>query len=160
MKASTGISGAGLAVGLGLVAIAAVIGFDAARMDVPPSYARVGPHIFPILVSIGLGLSGLTVIWQSLRGVHPSGEEAGDEPTEWKSVGIIAAGLILHMNLLKPAGFVPAGVVLFMAVAFAFGSRRYLRDVIIGLIVAFAAYIGFRYGLGLQLPPGILKGII
>ena len=66
------------------------------------------------------------------------------EPTDWKSVGIIVAGLIAHMNLLKPLGFVPAGLILFMSVAFAFGSRRYGRDTIVGLLLVLFAYVGFH----------------
>ena len=152
------IAGAGLAIGLGLIAIASVIGFDTMQMQVPPSYARVGPQIFPYIIAIGLAITGAHIAWKSYRG----GDEVIDEvePTDWKSVGIIVAGLIAHMNLLKPLGFVPAGLILFMSVAFAFGSRRYGRDAIVGFLLVLFAYLGFTYGLGLQLPPGILKGLI
>ncbi len=152
------IAGAGLAIGLGLIAIASVIGFDTMQMQVPPSYARVGPQIFPYIIAIGLAITGAHIAWKSYRG----GDEVIDEvePTDWKSVGIIVAGLIAHMNLLKPLGFVPAGLILFMSVAFAFGSRRYGRDALIGFLLVLFAYLGFTYGLGLQLPPGILKGLL
>lgn len=152
------ISGAGLAIGLGLIAIASVIGFDTMQMQVPPSYARVGPQIFPYIIAIGLAITGAHIAWKSYRG----GDELIDEvePTDWKSVGIIVVGLIAHMNLLKPLGFVPAGLILFMSVAFAFGSRRYGRDAIVGFLLVLFAYVGFTYGLGLQLPPGILKGLL
>ena len=151
------IAGAGLAIGLGLIAIASVIGFDTMQMQVPPSYARVGPQIFPYIIAIGMAVTGVHIAWKSYRG----GDEVIDEvePTDWKSVGIIVAGLIAHMNLLKPLGFVPAGLILFMSVAFAFGSRRYGRDAIVGFLLVLFAYVGFTYGLGLQLPPGILKGL-
>jgi putative tricarboxylic transport membrane protein len=151
------IAGAGLAIGLGLIAIASVIGFDTMQMQVAPSYARVGPQIFPYIIAIGLALTGAHIAWKSYRG----GDEVIDEvePTDWKSVGIIVVGLIAHMNLLKPLGFVPAGLILFMSVAFAFGSRRYGRDAIVGFLLVLFAYLGFTYGLGLQLPPGILKGL-
>ena len=36
----------------------------------------------------------------------------------------VTAGLVLQMALMKPAGFVIASAVLFVAVAYAFGSRR------------------------------------
>ena len=152
------IAGAGLAIGLGLIAIASVIGFDTMQMQVPPSYARVGPQIFPYIIAIGLAITGAHIAWKSYRG----GDEVIDEvePTDWKSVGIIVVGLIAHMNLLKPLGFVPAGLILFMSVAFAFGSRRYGRDAIVGFLLVLFAYLGFTYGLGLQLPPGILKGLL
>jgi putative tricarboxylic transport membrane protein len=152
------IAGAGLAIGLGLIAIASVIGFETMQMRVPPSYARVGPQIFPYIIALGMALTGAFIAWKSYRG----GDEVIDEvePTDWKNVGIILLGLIAHMNLLRPAGFVPAGVVLFMSVTFAFGSRRFGRDAIIGFFLVLFAYIGFTYGLGLQLPPGILKGLL
>jgi len=79
---------------------------------------------------------------------------------DWKAVGIIMVGLIAHMNLLKPLGFVPAGLLLFLSVAFAFGSRRYGRDILVGLLLVLFAYVGFTYGLGLQLPQGLLKGLL
>ncbi|MGB3142089.1 MAG: tripartite tricarboxylate transporter TctB family protein [Aestuariivirga sp.] len=158
MNTKQKIAGAGLAIGLGLIAIASVIGFETMQMRVPPSYARVGPQIFPYIIALGMVLTGAFIAWKSYRG----GDEVIDEvePTDWKNVGIILLGLIAHMNLLRPAGFVPAGVVLFMSVTFAFGSRRFGRDAIIGFFLVLFAYIGFTYGLGLQLPPGILKGLL
>ena len=158
MNTEKTISGAGLAIGLGLIAIASVIGLDTMQMQVPPSYARVGPQIFPYIIAIGLAITGAHIAWKSYRG----GDEVIDEvePTDWKSVGIIVAGLIAHMNLLKPLGFVPAGLILFLSVAFAFGSRRYARDAIVGFLLVLFAYVGFTYGLGLQLPEGILKGLL
>jgi len=160
MNTKPTISGAGLAIGLGLVAIASVIGFETMQMQVPPSYARVGPQIFPYIIAIGMAITGAHIAWKSYRGEDEVAamEDAG--PTDWKSVAIIAAGLIAHMNLLKPLGFVPAGLLLFWSVAFAFGSRRYGRDVLVGLLLVLFAYVGFTYGLGLQLPPGILKGVL
>ncbi len=149
-------SGAGLAIGLGLVVTGLVIGFDATRMQVPPAYARVGPQVFPFLIATGIALTGAALAWQSFRPQTVSDAES----TDWMAVAVIAAGLVAHLNLLRPAGFVPAAIVLFMCVAFAFGSRSYVRDLIVAVGLAFAAYFGFSYGLGLQLPPGLLKGFL
>ena len=160
MNTKQTISGAGLVIGLGLVAIASVIGFETMQMQVPPSYARVGPQIFPYIIAIGMAITGAHIAWKSYRGEDEAAEESDAGPTDWKSVAIIAAGLIAHMNLLKPLGFVPAGLILFCSVAFAFGSRRYGRDVIVGLLLVLFAYVGFTYGLGLQLPQGLLKGLL
>jgi putative tricarboxylic transport membrane protein len=63
------------------------------------------------------------------------------------------------MNLLKTLGFVPAAAILFLSVAFTFGSRRYLRDAAIGIGLAAAAYFAFTRLLGLQLPGGLLAGL-
>jgi putative tricarboxylic transport membrane protein len=147
---------AGLLIGLGLLVVAVVIGYDAAQMRVPPIHAKVGPRVFPVIVSIGLAICGLALVWQS-RSKTSFPDAEGD--TDWMAIAVIAAGLIVHMNILKPLGFVPAGVLLFMSVAFAFGSRKFARDGIIALIVVLITYVSFTRLLGLQLPPGILMGI-
>ena len=148
---------AGLLIGFGLVAIAAVIAVDVSGMRVPPVHAKVGPRFFPLLVSCGLAVAGAVTSWQSWRGTFESEES---HPTDWAAVAIVSAGLILHMNLLKPLGFVPAAVVLFMCVTLAFGSRSFLRDGVVALVLAMTAYLAFTRLLGLQLPPGVLAGVL
>lgn len=147
---------AGLLIGLGLLLLAGVIGLDAAGMDVPRIHAKVGPRVFPVIVSCGLAISGLLTILTARRGDFPVAE--GD--TDWRAVAIMGAGLVLHLNVLKPLGFIPAGVILFMSVTLAFGSRNYGRDCLVGVVLASLAYFGFTKLLGLQLPPGLLKGLI
>ncbi len=147
---------AGLLIGLGLIAIAAVIATDAMNMRVPPVHAKVGPRVFPYVVSSGMAVAGAVIAWQAWRRTFT----VENQQTDWGAVAVIAAGLILHMNLLKPAGFVPAAAVLFLSVTFAFGSRRYLRDAAVGLVLAAVAYLSFTKLLGLQLPAGLLAGLI
>ncbi len=152
------MSRAGLLIGLGLIAIAGVIAVDAMGMRVPPIHAKVGPRFFPLLVSCGLALSGAVVAFQSWRGTFDTEESA--HATDWAAVAIIAAGLVLHLNLLKPLGFIPATLVLFLSVTFAMGSRSYLRDTAVGLVLVLLTYFGFTRLLGLQLPAGIFAGLI
>jgi putative tricarboxylic transport membrane protein len=153
---TTHMSRAGLLIGLGLIIIATVIGYDAMMMDVPKVHAKVGPRVFPILVAAGLGIAGVLTLINVRRKDFPVAE--GD--TDWRAVGIMALGLFVHLNILKPLGFIPAGLALFMAVSLALGSRKYLRDGLIGLALVSLAYIGFTQFLGLQLPAGILQGIL
>jgi putative tricarboxylic transport membrane protein len=147
---------AGLLIGLGLIAIAAVIATDAMNMRVPPVHAKVGPRVFPYLVSCGLALSGAAIAWQAWT--RNFLVEAQD--TAWGSVAIIAAGLVLQINLMKPLGFIPTSAILFMTVSFAFGSRRVLRDGLVAVVLVTVTYLAFTRLLGLQLPPGILKGLL
>lgn len=157
MKIEHKRSVAGLMIGLGLIAIAALITFDASAMRVPPVHAKVGPRFFPLLVACGLAISGMAIVWQSWRRTFEQDELW---PTDWLAVALIAGGLIVHMNLIRPAGFVPAAFILFMSVTTAFGSRSFLRDGVVGLILALAAYLAFTRLLGLQLPAGLLQGIL
>lgn len=105
--------------------------------------------------------------------------------TDWKSLALIGLGLAVQICLIDPAdapfgidalfaglsppvahvvtavsGFIPTETILFVCVAAAFGSRRHLRDALIGLVLALVAYVGFVHGLRLPLPPGILAGVL
>jgi len=160
VKPNPPISGAGLAIGLGLVLLGGIIFFDAAHMQVPPSYARIGPQIFPYFIALGLAIVGGYFVWNSWR---PDGKRevvAEGFETDWRALLIIGAALLIHLNILKPLGFVISAIFLFLSIAFAFGSRKFLRDGIVAVILALASYLGFTHGLGLQLPPGILAGIL
>lgn len=157
MRAARKLPVAGVLIGLGLIAIAALITVDAFGMRVPPVHAKVGPRFFPLLVSCGLAIAGVAIVWQSWRRTFEQDELW---PTDWLAVALIAGGLILHMNLIRPAGFVPAAFILFMSVTTAFGSRSFLRDAVVGLVLCLAAYLAFTRLLGLQLPPGLLQGIL
>jgi putative tricarboxylic transport membrane protein len=100
-------------------------------------------------------VAGAVIAWQWWR----RNFTVEEQQTDWGAVAVIAAGLVLHMNLMKPLGFIPAAAILFMSVAFAFGSRRYLRDAAIAVGLAAAAYFSFTRLLGLQLPGGPLAGL-
>ena len=151
------ISGAGLAIGLGFIALAGLVAWDAAHLQVPPSYARVGPQVFPYIIASGMALVGLRLVWEAVRDpirVHVP------PVTDWKAVAMISLALAAQYFILKPLGFVLSALILFLTIAFAFGSRKYARDLVVGLVLALSAYIGFRYGLGIGLPQGILKGLL
>jgi putative tricarboxylic transport membrane protein len=60
------------------------------------------------------------------------------------------------MLLMRPAGFVIASAVLFVAVTYAFGSRRPVLNAAVGLALCAATYVAFTFGLGLGLPAGVL----
>jgi len=150
---------AGAAIGVGLVLLGGVIGVDAATMRVPPAYAKVGPHVFPLVVAVGLVITGLIICFRAFVPKNGAVLAAEDVATDWRAVAIVAAGLILNALLLKPLGFMIAAFGLFLTVAFAFGSRRYVRDIVTGIVLAAVTYFGFTRGLGLQLPAGIFAGV-
>ena len=63
------------------------------------------------------------------------------------------------MLLLDLLGWLLGAAALFWCVARAFGSTAVLRDAVVGLSVAAAAYIAFDMMLGLSLPSGLLGGL-
>lgn len=150
-----------LAFSLGIIALGLFMAVQTAGIDVSPSYARVGPRVFPWVVSFGLVVVGLVLARDAIAGQWVAEDSVPGSPGfDWHAFLFIGIGLVLHMVLIGRAGFVIASTVLFVCVARGFGSRTWLRDTIIALILAVVVYVGFQYGLGLDLPAGVLAGIL
>ena len=150
---------AGLIAGLLLALLAALIAWSTWQMRIIPVHAKVGPQMFPYFAAVALAIVGICFIIQALR--NSSGKLVADtDETNWMALGLIAFGFIFEILFIKSLGFILASTVLFMAVAMAYGSRRYFRDIAIGLIITSAAYFGFTRLLNLQLPAGVLEGLI
>ncbi len=111
--------------------------------------ARAGEWVFPFIVMAG----SLVVLVLLMLQKTVSGPSADGNVSSALRVG---AGLVAFVALLDAAGFVVAGTLLFVATAAAFGSRRWVRNLAIGLTLCGVVYVTFTRGLGAPLPPGIL----
>jgi putative tricarboxylic transport membrane protein len=159
MQSDHGNSKAGLWIGLVLLGVAAVIAWNTSQMRVAPTYAKVGPQIFPYLTALALAASGGFFILQTIG----SGRERiipDTDETDWRAVIAISVGFLFEIVFINLLGFVLSASVLFIAVAYGFGSRRYVRDILTALILSSLAFFVFTRLLNLQLPSGILKGIL
>jgi putative tricarboxylic transport membrane protein len=146
--------------GLGMGALGAYFAFGAFNIRLLPSYSRIGPRFFPLLVAFGLLLCAVLLLLQALRGKAAPPEAAEDAditaPTDWLAVAMLGAALLVDILLIERLGFVVASTLLFWGVAFAFGSRNYLRDAGVGLALSLAVYLAFTRLLDLSLPAGIV----
>ena len=148
----------GEAVLAGFVLVLGVfIAVETAMLRTGPGYSAIGPKLFPWLVAVGLLLVGLALLWEARAG--PVAQPAGFE-LDLPPALAVTAGLVLQMVLMKPAGFVIASAVLFVAVAYAFGSRRFALNAAIGLALCAATYVAFTRGVGLVLPAGMLATLL
>jgi putative tricarboxylic transport membrane protein len=112
-----------------------------------------------------LVLTGLWLAFEALTGRTTAGSAESEDvdlslPTDWRTIGLLALALIAYLLLIERAGFVIASAVLFVGAAYAMGSRRFVRDIVIGVLLALALYVLFNRGLGLDLPAGVLEGIV
>ena len=117
-------------------------------------------RFFPYLVGFGALTCGVLLLIGALLGnrSQPEGGEDVDLGVRdnLRPVLVIAVALTAGAVLMKPAGFVLAATLVFTGVALAFGSRRQLRDVAIGLLLSLGAYLAFTRLLSLTLPAGVL----
>lgn len=150
---------------LAVMALGAFVAFDTYTGLAGPSYAEVGPGVFPLIVGAALLLAGLGLLLQSLRGRWrvawvERDASAATSTAPLRNVLLVAAALTLNALLFAPLGFIAASAVLFTCVSGAFGSRRFVLDAIVGIAFAAAIYVIFVHGLGLSLPAGDLWGML
>jgi putative tricarboxylic transport membrane protein len=140
-----------------VLALGVFIGVETAMLRSGPGYAAIGPKLFPWLVAAGLLLVGVALLYEARSGAVA--QPAGFQPDLPPPLAV-TAGLVLQMVLMKPAGFVIASAVLFVAVAYAFGSRRLALNAAVGLVLCAVTYVAFTRGLGLVLPAGVLSTLL
>ncbi|MFM8446949.1 MAG: tripartite tricarboxylate transporter TctB family protein, partial [Candidatus Nanopelagicaceae bacterium] len=71
-----------------------------------------------------------------------------------------SASILTYPFLIERAGFVIASTVVFFGVGFAYGARRLIKNLAIAVIFALVVYLTFTKLLSVELPAGILKGIL
>jgi putative tricarboxylic transport membrane protein len=130
----------------------------------PPGTTVVGPRVFPYVVGAMLLVLGVALVVAVLRGHTGSPEESedldADAPTSWATIVALVVVLMVHVNLIVPAGWPVAAAVLFAATSFILGSRRVLLTLGISVALAVALQVLFAHVLGLGLPPGpLLEGV-
>lgn len=147
-------------VALAVVAMGAYLIYGAGQVRLLPSYSRIGPRFFPYLAGFGSLACGLLLVVAALRGERgvPDITEDVDlsQRDNLRPVVVLVVAMLLGVLLMERAGFVLASTVIFAGVALGFGSRRLLRDVAVGFLLAMAAYLAFTRLLDLTLPAGIL----
>ncbi|MGP4054270.1 tripartite tricarboxylate transporter TctB family protein [Mycobacterium sp. 4D054] len=148
-----------------MVAVGAFLIYDA--LSIPGGYAEVdpvGPRLFPIVIGVGLLVMAVVLaiaIPRGLTGEAEAGEDIDpDMPSDWRTVGLLVGLFVMLIVLVEPLGWAIAGALFFAGCATVLGSRHYVRNVVIGAVLAVGSFYAFYSGLGIPLPAGILDGIL
>lgn len=171
------MSGAGshprqLAVGAGVVVLAALLAAGATQIGGDAGYGGVGPAFLAWAVSLLLGGCGLLLVREALSGGFrgmPVDDEADDggtaaapaAPAYWAGFAWVSAGILLNAALITRLGFI-----LSCALCFAFAVRGFkgsqgrtpggvaawAQDLLIGMAIAGPVYWMFSKGLAISLP--------
>ena len=148
-------------IGLVLIALAAVIFFDAQRLA-PGSMYGVGPGVAPTMIAGGLAVLGLLTLLAAWRPRAAGAEGEAEEGRIDVAAVIVIMGslgaLIALMTL--GGGFILACTALFAGTAWAFGRRAPVADAVIGLVLALVVYAVFTRALTLALPEGPLEKLV
>lgn len=154
-----------LGVALLLGAVGVIVLVDALALATPYSQSDpVGPKTLPYIVSGVLIVCAVLLAVNVLRGGQGEAEGGEDidltHPADWKTVLPLVGAFVANILLIDWAGWVISGTILFWGSAWALGSRHYVRDGIISILLAVITFYGFYLGLGIPLPAGLLKGIL
>jgi putative tricarboxylic transport membrane protein len=111
------------------------------------NFVGVGPAAMVIAVGIGLVVLGLLLTVQAWRGeLVPD----SDAPPSHRAFLLAFAGVALPLATIQWLGFPLTAMASFTLVTHAFGSRKTLLDLAIGLALSSAAWWGFSH-LGISL---------
>ena len=145
---------------LGLLVIVQALLLPESRIARGP----VGPGAVPIVVgSLLVIVAGFLAVdvWRGGRGEPEGGEDIElTGSSDWKTIALLAAAFVANALLIEPLGWPISGAILFYGSAFALGSRHYVRDAIIAVVLGVGSWYLFVLGLNISLPVGILRGIL
>jgi putative tricarboxylic transport membrane protein len=151
-----------VAVAAGVAVIGACVLWGSFYLPTGGGYAQVGPGVVPRIVGTLTLFLGILLVREAFTGGFRGVDEEAEVhlPMDWVAFAWVSAGIIAYGLLIEYAGFILSSTLLFVLVARGFNSRRWLLNVVVGLILALVVYAIFNYGLGLTLPAGILKGVL
>ena len=113
------------------------------------SYEPVGPRAFPLLLAVGLGLSGL---WLVLR---PTAGAEAFRGVPWKPTALCAGAVLLYALLFQWLGFALATALMAVPVGMAFGGS-WKQSLAGGAALGLVLFLLFDKLLDVVLPTGPL----
>lgn len=149
---------------LGFLLLGLFVLFDAYTLEEPGVFSVVSPKTFEYIIGGFATFVGLLLISEVARGKYgvAEGTEPGDKflPPDIKTMVIVIGSMALHIFLIESAGYIAAAALTFYGVTFAFGSRKFVKDIAISFIFAVVVYFVFSKGLRIFLPDGIFENLL
>lgn len=156
---------AGLVMPALMAAIATYMLLGQFAMKVPESVDLPGPQFFPWIVIIALYVLAAVLAVDIIRkpqlpelapATEPEDLEERAWYTDWRALAWAVGGLVLFIALVVPIGWIISAALMFVMVAHAIGSRRWLMDVLVGFFLSSVIYLIFAVLLSVDLPSGLI----
>jgi putative tricarboxylic transport membrane protein len=151
-----------LIVALAVVVLGLVILRETQDIKTRPG-VTVSPRIIPNVIGGALVLIGLWYAADVVRVPRApgAGEDSEDvDPnatTNWSAILIMSFALLCYLVLIDTAGFIIASAVMYVVSTVSMGSRRYLLNIAIGIVLATVIFYVFDGWLGVRLPAGWIE---
>ncbi|WP_293808193.1 tripartite tricarboxylate transporter TctB family protein [uncultured Bosea sp.] len=141
-----------LLVGVLLLIVAALVGYDASQQTITSTYG-VGPTAMPYVVATGLVILGLAHFVVAFREGLPQPEHADNKALLW----IVGGQIFLIACIALGGGFILAITVVFACTARGMGRQGLAIDAAIGFVLGLVIFLVFAKVLTLILPSGPLE---
>lgn len=138
-----------LAFGFVLVALGVVALTQVWAIPGNDGWAVSGPRFVPLLVCTAWVLLSIVYAVQVFRRLGGSGEFD-------RTAALLMATLIGYAYVVIPLGYVLSTALSFVLSARILGSRKVVRDVVAGVVMALVVYFAFTELLSIRLPRGVL----
>ena len=140
-------------VAIGVVAVVAALSIPSSRFG----YSVSGPRLAPFVVAVAFLLLALaflarTFVARDERLAEHAAREMAD--THWPTPALLLALLVGYVLVLEAIGYALATTIFVWLTAWLLGSRKPVRDVIVGLVLGVVAGFAFGEWLNVQLPTG------
>ncbi|MFC9085760.1 tripartite tricarboxylate transporter TctB family protein [Nocardiopsis dassonvillei] len=83
-----------------------------------------------------------------------------DTRVDWRTLLLVVLSFVAFLAVLRPVGWILSAAALFWAVSFALGTRNHALNAAVALVFSCAVQIAFSIGLGLNLPAGVIGGLL
>jgi putative tricarboxylic transport membrane protein len=149
-------------IGLGAIAVAAVMAYGATGIRSDAGYAGIGPNFVPWLVSVCLAICGLLLVVQARTGGFKNmPSEIQEGRADWLSFAWVAAGLLLNALLIERIGFILSCSLCYVLAVRGFrrsegrpnaGVKQTIQDIALGFLISAPVYWLFSKALKINLP--------
>ena len=151
-------------VAVALLAIGILVVVDGLGQAASTSASGVGAGFVPTVVGAALIALSLLLMVQLARGRHGEPDEGeGDvdvRSTKWVPLAVCVAAVLIFIVAVEPVGYVIVSTVVFWLTAWAMGARAHWRSATIAVVLALVVYLSFTRLLSIDLPAGILEGVL
>lgn len=117
------------------------------------SYEPLGPRAFPMLLALGMGLSGL---WLVLR---PTAGSCAYQGVPWKAAALCAGAVLAYAAVFQWLGFALATTLMALPVGLAFGGKA-RQSLAGGAVLGLGLHVLFDKLLDVTMPSGVLAFVL
>ena len=124
----------------------------------------LGPTAIPYALGAALVVGAVWLAVDVLRGGRGEQESGEDvdlsHGSDWRTLAMLSGAFLANILLIERAGWPVSGAVLFFGCAYGLGSRKVVRDLVLSVALSVGSWYLFVLGLDINLPVGVLNGIL